>query len=73
MDEVVFRVYSSAEALAQALRKGEIDIADSLDANIFNSLKGVAGHHRRHAAKYSGLQRDRLQLRRRPHRRHGDR
>jgi peptide/nickel transport system substrate-binding protein len=54
MDEVVFRVYSSAEALAQALRKGEIDIADSLEANVFNSLKGVDGITTV-AAKYSGF------------------
>ncbi len=43
MDQVVFRVYASAEALAQALRKGEIDIADSLEANVFNSLQGQEG------------------------------
>ena len=43
MDQVVFRVYASAEALAQALRKGEIDIADSLEANVFNSLQDQEG------------------------------
>ena len=54
MDEIVFRVYSSAEALAQALRKGEIDIADSLEANVFNSLKGQDGITTL-PAKYSGF------------------
>ncbi len=54
MDQIVFRVYSSAEALAQALRKGEIDIADSLEANVFNSLKGQEGITTL-PAKYSGF------------------
>ncbi len=54
MDEIVFRVYSSAEALAQALRKGEIDIADSLEANVFNSLKGQDGIETLES-KYSGF------------------
>ncbi len=54
MDEIVFRVYASAEALAQALRKGEIDIADSLEANVFNSLKGQDGITTL-PAKYSGF------------------
>lgn len=54
MDQIVFRVYASAEALAQALRKGEIDIADSLEANVFNSLKGQEGITTL-PAKYSGF------------------
>ena len=54
MDQIVFRVYSSAEALAQALRKGEIDIADSLEANVFNSLKGQDGIETLES-KYSGF------------------
>jgi len=43
MDQIVFRVYSGSEALAQALKKGEIEIADNLDANIYNSLKDQPG------------------------------
>ncbi len=39
IDGVEFRPFASAEALAQALRKGEIDFADSLEANIFDALK----------------------------------
>lgn len=54
MDEVVFRVYASPEALAQALKKGEIDIADSLEANVFDSLKDVPGITAR-ASVYSGF------------------
>ena len=29
--------------MAQALKRGEIDFADSVDANIFNSLKNTPG------------------------------
>ena len=54
MDQVVFRVYASAEALAQALRKGEIDIADSLEANVFNSLQNQEGIETL-TSKYSGF------------------
>lgn len=54
MDQLVFRVYASAEALAQALRKGEIDIADSLEANVFNSLKNQDGIEAL-TSKYSGF------------------
>ncbi len=54
MDEVDFRVFSTPEALAQALRKGEIDIADNLEANVFNSLKDQPGITTL-AAKYSGF------------------
>lgn len=54
MDELIFRVYSSPEALAQALKKGEIDIADSLEANVFDSLKGQPGITTL-KSKYSGF------------------
>ncbi len=43
IDEVVFRVYGNEDSEAQALKKGEIDFADSLTPNVFNSLKDVAG------------------------------
>jgi len=43
IDEVVFRVFNNADAEIQALRKGEIDFADQLDAAPFNSLKSTEG------------------------------
>ena len=42
-DEVVFRVYKNTDAIAQALRKGEIDFANDLNANVYNSLAGAPG------------------------------
>ena len=43
IDEVDFKIYKSQDALALALKKGEIDIADSLDSNVYNSLTGAQG------------------------------
>lgn len=43
LDEVDFRIYSNGDAEGQALKKGEIDFADSLEYNVFNSLKDVPG------------------------------
>ena len=43
VDEVVFRVYKNTDAIAQALRKGEIDFANDLNANVYNSLTGAPG------------------------------
>ncbi len=43
VDEVVFKVYKNGDALGQALKKGEIDFADSLEANVFRSLEGAPG------------------------------
>jgi peptide/nickel transport system substrate-binding protein len=43
LNEVDFRIYSNGDAMGQALKKGEIDFADSLEANVFNSLKNVPG------------------------------
>jgi len=43
IDEVVFRVYKNSDAMVQALKKGEIDFADSLDFDVWQSLKGVQG------------------------------
>ena len=72
IDELVFRVYSNQDALAQALKKGEIDFADNVDADPWQSLKDTPG-----VTAYAGgvlrLQRARLQHRRRPGRRHPDR
>ena len=49
VDEVVFKLYSNPDALGQALRKGEIDYADSLDANVFDSLAGAPNIERKSA------------------------
>jgi peptide/nickel transport system substrate-binding protein len=38
--DVFFRVYGSQEAMVQALKSGEVDIVDSLEPSLFNSLKG---------------------------------
>jgi peptide/nickel transport system substrate-binding protein len=43
IDELVFRVFQNEDSMAQALRRGEIDFAEDLPANIFNSLKGAKG------------------------------
>jgi peptide/nickel transport system substrate-binding protein len=42
-DEVVFRVYKNTDAIAEALRKGEVDYANDLSANVYNSLDGAEG------------------------------
>jgi peptide/nickel transport system substrate-binding protein len=54
IDELVFRVYANADALAQALKAGEVDIADALDADVWQSLKNTAGVVT-YAAKYYGF------------------
>jgi peptide/nickel transport system substrate-binding protein len=54
IDELVFRVYANADALAQALKAGEVDIADALDADVWQSLKNTTGVVT-YAAKYYGF------------------
>lgn len=54
VDEVVFKFYANPDALGQALRKGEIDYADGLEANVFDSLAGVP-NIKRLSAVYSGF------------------
>ena len=54
VDEVVFRVFQNEDSLAQALRRGEIDFADSLTANVFDSLKNAEGV-KTFPASYSGF------------------
>jgi peptide/nickel transport system substrate-binding protein len=54
VDEVVFRVFQNDDSLAQALKRGEIDFADDLGANVFKSLEGTDGITTRDAA-YSGF------------------
>jgi peptide/nickel transport system substrate-binding protein len=39
VDEVVFKVYQNYDAVVAALRSGEVDFADTLPANLFNSLQ----------------------------------
>ncbi len=43
VDEVVFKIYSNADALGQALKKGEVDFADSIESNVFKSLQNQPG------------------------------
>ncbi len=50
--ELTFRVYKTADAVAQALRKGEIDFANELEANIFDAIKGEEGVTAVNAAYY---------------------
>jgi peptide/nickel transport system substrate-binding protein len=40
ISEVVFRVFNNDDAMVQALRKGEIDFADDIPANLYKSLAG---------------------------------
>ena len=54
VDEVVFRIYGNADALGQALKKGEIDFADSMEANVWESLEGEPGITKV-SATYSGF------------------
>jgi peptide/nickel transport system substrate-binding protein len=54
VDEVVFKIYKNQDALGQALVKGEIDFADSLESNVFKSLEGKPGITTI-SAQYSGF------------------
>lgn len=54
VDELVFKIYSNGDALGQALKKGEIDFADSLSANVYESLQGAEGITAV-SAQYSGF------------------
>ena len=54
VDEVVFKIYKNADALGQALKKGEIDFADSLEANVFKTLQNQPGITTI-SAQYSGF------------------
>jgi peptide/nickel transport system substrate-binding protein len=54
VDEVVFKLYANPDALGQALKKGEIDYADSLEANVFDSLADAPNIERK-SAVYSGF------------------
>ncbi|MCU0262997.1 MAG: ABC transporter substrate-binding protein [Candidatus Nanopelagicales bacterium] len=50
--ELTFRVYKTADAVAQALRKGEIDFANELEANVFDAIKADEGITAVNAAYY---------------------
>ena len=41
VDRIDFRVYSNEEAMIQALRNGEIDIADGLKPQLIDSVEGI--------------------------------
>jgi len=41
VDRLEFRVFDNQEAMVQALRNGEIDIADGLQPSVFETLKGA--------------------------------
>jgi peptide/nickel transport system substrate-binding protein len=49
---VEYRLYRNADALVQALKNGEIDFADDLDANIFSAVQNVDGITARSSAYY---------------------
>jgi len=47
IDEIVIRIYDNQEAMATALRAGEIDFAESMSPNQFNTVKddpNITGH-----------------------------
>jgi peptide/nickel transport system substrate-binding protein len=39
VDEIDFRLFKNGDAMAEALKKGEIDFAEGLETNVYNSLK----------------------------------
>ncbi|MFN8169072.1 MAG: ABC transporter substrate-binding protein [Candidatus Nanopelagicales bacterium] len=43
VDELVFKIYKTEDALGQALKKGEIDFAEGLGPNVLKSLEGQPG------------------------------
>ncbi len=43
IDELVFRIYKNPDAVAQALRKGEIDFANDMQSSVFNAIKDENG------------------------------
>jgi peptide/nickel transport system substrate-binding protein len=40
IDEFVFRIFQNEETMVQALKQGEIDFADDIDAPLYESLEG---------------------------------
>ncbi len=43
VDELVYKIYKNGDAMGQALKKGEIDFAEGLEANVYKSLQGQPG------------------------------
>ena len=43
VSEIDFKIFQNADAMGQALKKGEIDFAEGLETTVWNSLKGVEG------------------------------
>jgi peptide/nickel transport system substrate-binding protein len=54
IQELIYRVFNNQDAMVQALKKGEIDFADCLEANLYESLKNTPGVTRV-AGAYSGF------------------
>jgi len=54
VDEIVFKNYANPDALGQALKKGEIDYANDLQPNVFDSLADVPNIERK-SQLYSGF------------------
>ncbi len=42
IDEVIYRIFNNEDALVQALKSGDIDFADTLGADFYDSLEGEA-------------------------------
>ncbi len=72
IDELVLRIFADDEALVQALKQGEIDMVQDISSAHFDALEERAGHHHE-LVEVLGLQRARLQPRRRDDRQQGDR
>jgi peptide/nickel transport system substrate-binding protein len=43
IDELIFKVYKNAESMVNALKSGDIDIADSIPTDLFDSLQNTPG------------------------------
>lgn len=54
VDEVIFRIYNNPDAMAQALKKGEIDFAEGLTADVFSTLEGQE-NIKTYAGAYAGF------------------
>ncbi|WP_406045129.1 ABC transporter substrate-binding protein [Micromonospora sp. NBC_00898] len=54
IDELIFRVFANDEAMANALKKGEIDMLNDINSGVFESLQNVPGITAS-SSKYSGF------------------
>ena len=71
IDGIEFKIYQNDNGLVTALQNGEIDFADDIDANLFDTLEGAREHHREVVAVLR-LQLHHLQRWRPADRRHAD-